>query len=81
MCELGIAETAIMKVGGWKTRSMFFRYLHPSMEYIREPLAQVSKVPLIFPLGIYKEHPLHLTTPLNRVNIQQIQEWAISSAG
>ena len=44
---MGIAGNATMKVGGWTTRSMFSRNLHPSMDYIREALEQVSKVPLI----------------------------------
>ena len=69
MCELGIAETAIMKAGGWKTRSMISRYSHPSMDYIREALEQLSKVPLIFPLGEEKQQPSNLTTPLTSFNI------------
>jgi integrase len=69
MCELGIAETAIQKAGGWKTRSMISRYSHPSMDYIREALEQLSKVPLIFPLGEEKQQPSNLTTPLTSFKI------------
>ena len=57
MCELGIAETAIMKAGGWKTRSMISRYSHPSMDYIREALEKLNEVPTIVPSGEEKHHP------------------------
>jgi len=57
MCELGIAETAIQKAGGWKTRSMISRYSHPSMDYIRDAFEKLNKVPLIFP-SVVEEKPL-----------------------
>ena len=62
MCELGVAETAIMKAGGWKTRSMLSRYSHPSMDYIRGALEKLNEVPLILPSGTEKHHPSNLTT-------------------
>ena len=69
MCESGTAEVAIQKLGGWKTRSMINRYAHPSMDYMREAVEKLNKVPLILPLGEKDEHPSKLTTPLNSVNI------------
>ena len=51
MCELGVAETAIQKLGGWRTKAMISRYSHPSMDYMRESLEKLDKVPLILPLG------------------------------
>lgn len=69
MCELGIAETAIQKVGGWKTKSMISRYSHPSMDYIRESLEKLNQVPLILPSVDEDKHPSKLNTSLTSVNI------------
>ena len=67
--ELGMAETAIQKMGGWKTRSMIDRYAHPSMDYMREAVEKLSKVPLILPLGEEERQSSKLTTPLTNFSI------------
>lgn len=45
MCELGIDEATIMKIGGWKTRRMINRYSHISIEHMREVLERLSSHP------------------------------------
>jgi len=56
-------------MGGWKTKGMIARYSHPSMDYMRESLEKLDKVPLILPTGEEKKQPSNLTTPLTSVNI------------
>jgi integrase len=51
LCELGIDESTIMKLGGWKTRSMIDRYSHPSMGHMRKAVEKLQKVPLISTLS------------------------------
>ena len=64
MCELGIDETTIRELGGWKTRSMIDRYAHPSMNHKRKALEKLSRVPLNFTLSKNRRHPSNLTTTL-----------------
>lgn len=72
MCELGVDETTIRELGGWKTRSMIDHYAHPSMKHKREALEKLSKVPLNFTLGRNQLHPSNLTTTPTGENIKFI---------
>ena len=65
LSELGVDETTIRELGGWKTRSMIDRYAHPSMKHKREALEKLSKVPLDFTLSQNQSHPSNLNTTLD----------------
>ena len=69
MCENGVAEVAIQKLGGWKTRSMINRYSHPSMDYMRDSVEKLNQVPLKVPLVEKDDCRINLTTSLSGINI------------
>ena len=46
LCELGVDESTIMKLGGWKTRSMIDRYSHPSKLHMRKAVEKLGELPL-----------------------------------
>ncbi len=54
LCALGIDESTIMKLGGWKTRSMIDRYSHPSKGHMRNAVEKLERLPLISTLS--KKH-------------------------
>jgi integrase len=59
LCELGVDETTIMKLGGWKTRSMIDRYSHPSKLHMRKAVEKLGELPLKITLD--KKHAALIT--------------------
>jgi len=55
LCGLGVDESTIIKLGGWKTRSMIDRYSHASKDHMRKAVEKLEEVTL--EITPEKKHP------------------------